>query len=70
MRNHQHGRSLRLPTLLRITLALGLLLCAPMASMAQGPGIESGQWTFLGGDAWHTRYTPADQINASNFGDL
>ena len=70
MTNHQHGRSLRLPTLLRITLALGLLLCAPMASMAQGPGIESGQWTFLGGDAWHTRYTPADQINASNFGDL
>jgi quinoprotein glucose dehydrogenase len=38
--------------------------------MAQGPGIQEGQWTFLGGDAWHTRYTPADQINAANFGDL
>ena len=38
--------------------------------MAQGPGTQGGHWTFLGGDAWHTRYTPADQINASNFGDL
>ncbi|MEC9241910.1 MAG: pyrroloquinoline quinone-dependent dehydrogenase, partial [Gemmatimonadota bacterium] len=38
--------------------------------MAQGPGTEDGQWTYLGGDAWHTRYTPADQINASNFESL
>ena len=38
--------------------------------MAQGPGVEDGQWTYLGGDAWHTRYTPADQINASNFENL
>ncbi len=29
-----------------------------------------GEWTYLGGDAWHTRYTTADQINASNFEDL
>ena len=38
--------------------------------MAQGPGTENGQWTFLGGDAWHTRYSPATQIDASNFEDL
>jgi quinoprotein glucose dehydrogenase len=38
--------------------------------MAQGPGLEEGQWSFLGGDAWHTRYSPADQINASNFNEL
>ena len=37
--------------------------------MAQGPGTENSQWTFLGGDAWHTRYTPAAQINALNFED-
>jgi quinoprotein glucose dehydrogenase len=70
MNNYQHGRSLPLPTLLRLTLALGGLICLPMTSTAQGPGTQEGQWTFLGGDAWHTRYTPADQINASNFGTL
>ena len=70
MRNHQRGRSRHLPTLFLLTLALGGLLCLPMASTAQGPGIEEGHWSYLGGDAWHTRYAPADQINASNFGDL
>ena len=70
MSNHQRGPSLRLPTLLRLSLALAGLLCAPTTSMAQGPGTQDGHWTYLGGDAWHTRYTPADQIDASNFGDL
>jgi glucose dehydrogenase len=32
--------------------------------------VEAGQWTYLGGDAWHNRYTPADQINPSNFQNL
>ena len=53
-----------------LTLVFGAALALPMASMAQGPGTEDGQWTYLGGDAWHTRYTTADQINASNFEDL
>ncbi len=51
-------------------LALGGLLTTPAAGLAQGPGTEGGQWTYLGGDAWHTRYTPADQIDASNFEEL
>ena len=51
-------------------LAFGAVLALPMAGVAQGPGTEDGQWTYLGGDAWHTRYTTADQINASNFEDL
>jgi len=46
------------------------VLALPVASVAQGPGTDDSQWTYLGGDAWHTRYTPADQINASNFEDL
>ena len=54
----------------RLTLAIVALLCLPRTSTAQGPGVEGGGWTFLGGDAWHTRYTPADQINPSNFGQL
>ena len=53
-----------------LPLALAMVLSVPMVAMAQGPGTEGGQWTYLGGDAWHTRYTPADQINASNFEDL
>ena len=52
------------------TLAFGAVLSLPVAGIAQGPGTENGQWTYLGGDAWHTRYTPADQINASNFESL
>ena len=35
-----------------------------------GPGTSDGQWEFLGGDAAHTRYSPADQIDANNFADL
>ena len=53
-----------------LALAFGAALAVPLASVAQGPGTENGQWTYLGGDAWHTRYTTADQINASNFEDL
>lgn len=70
MSNHKRRRVLRLPTWLWLTMGLGGLLCLPMLSLGQGPGIEGGQWAYLGGDAWHTRYTPADQINASNFEDL
>ncbi len=33
-------------------------------------GTEDGQWRFVGGDARHTRYSPADQIDASNFENL
>ena len=53
-----------------LALAFGAVLALPAAGVAQGPGTEGGQWTYLGGDAWHTRYTTADQINASNFEDL
>ena len=53
-----------------LTLGLGDLVVTQMAVVAQGPGTSGGEWTYLGGDAWHTRYTPADQIDASNFEDL
>ena len=51
-------------------LGLGVLALAPLSALAQGPGTENGLWTYLGGDAWHTRYTPADEITAANFADL
>ena len=55
---------------LRSALPLGLMLgAAPLC--AQGPGTELGQWQYLGGDAWHTRYNPdATQITPANFEDL
>ena len=49
---------------------LAALLAVPALLAAQGPGTEGGQWAYLGGDAWHTRYTPADEITADNFDEL
>ncbi len=60
----------RLLSLLTLTLALGVLAFAPTAVVAQGPGVENGQWSYIGGDAWHTRYAQASEINASNFENL
>jgi quinoprotein glucose dehydrogenase len=40
----------------------------------QGPalvrGNAPGEWRYWGGDAWSTRYSSLDQIDASNFGSL
>ena len=40
------------------------------ATVNSGPGTTGGQWEYLGGDAAHTRYSPADQITAENFEDV
>ena len=40
-------------------------------TMAQGlTGTENGEWRYLGGDAGNTRYSPLNQIDATNFSDL
>ena len=70
MCNYQCGRSRLRLTLFKLTLAFALLLGLSLVASAQGPGIEKGNWTYLGGDAWHTRYTSANEIDASNFGEL
>ncbi len=70
MINRQRGHSLPLANLLWGGLLLLVMFYAPKTSSAQGPGIKQGQWTFLGGDAWHTRYTDSEQINRSNFSNL
>ena len=46
------------------------VLFATSAVVAEHAGTKDGQWHYLGGDSEHTRYSPADQINASNFNDL
>jgi glucose dehydrogenase len=53
-----------------LSATFGMILSGPTPSAAQGPGTANGEWTFLGGDSWHTRYAPASEINASNFEDL
>jgi glucose dehydrogenase len=58
------------PHALAVLLGMSLAVSLPGAAVAQGPGVENANWTYLGGDAWHNRYTPADQINAANFEDL
>jgi quinoprotein glucose dehydrogenase len=47
-----------LPTLLAASLAFGQ------------QGAKNGEWRFYGGDAGTTKYSPLDQINASNVKDL
>ena len=49
-------------------LALAALLVAP--TFAQDRGSPYGEWRYQSGDSWGTRYSPLDQIDASNFEDL
>ena len=65
-RRHPLPRSL-------LTVALGLLLGVPAFGASQTqepPGTQGGEWRYIGGDGWHTRYSPLDQVDASNFSDL
>lgn len=57
-------RSLR-KTLTR-ALPLGLLVSVATPALAQ----DTVEWTHLGGNAHHTRYTPATNITPENFGEL
>ena len=51
-------------------VALAVLLLAPASALSQDRGSPEGEWHFQSGDAWGTRFSPADQIDASNFEDL
>jgi len=69
-----------------LTLALSIAACsqdsAPAGDSADAappsmagsikpaPDTDGGAWGYLGGDAAHTRYSPADQVNLENFEDL
>jgi glucose dehydrogenase len=45
------------------------VLAANVPIGAQGAA-PKGEWRYIGGDAWHTRYLPLDHINAANFENL
>src|SRR5574338_111734 len=55
-------------------VALGLTAVARQSSAVQGAarvrGNVPGEWRYWGADAWSTRYSALDQINAQNFGSL
>ena len=54
-----------------LVLVPALLLALPStAAAAQDRRNPDGEWRFQSADAWGTRYSPVDQINADNFSDL
>ena len=61
--------SLRRLRTISSTAAICIAL-APLALAQDSPGTENGSWKFIGGDSHHTRYSPADLIDADNFEDL
>ncbi len=61
----------RLPRLL-LVLAIAAVV-APLAGQAPQtgkPSIDNGEWPDYSGDLRGWRYSPLDQINASNFNQL
>src|SRR5205809_4637880 len=42
----------------------------PATGQAQSFGTQNGEWQTYGGDLRSTRYSPLDQINATNFNKL
>ncbi|MDH4048135.1 MAG: PQQ-binding-like beta-propeller repeat protein [Gammaproteobacteria bacterium] len=70
----KHKQFLRMTALLACALLVaacgGNKDAAKAGGYSEGPGTRDGQWQYLGGDSAHTRYSPADQINAENFEEL
>ncbi len=52
-----------------VIVAVCLIAGAGLPLVAQS-GAKNGEWPTYGGDHGHTRYSPLDQINASNFNNL
>src|SRR5687768_16310576 len=58
-----------------LTGLLGLVAIVALPSLGARQqtlvrGNAPGEWRYWGADAWSTRYSPLDQINASNFNQL
>ncbi|HUJ51304.1 MAG TPA: hypothetical protein VLW25_13935, partial [Bryobacteraceae bacterium] len=53
----------------RLAPLAGLLVCVTLPLFGQS-GAKNGEWPTYGGDLGSTRYSPLDQINASNFNKL
>ena len=73
--SRQRLRSVRSVAVLVAISATALLASwATQSSAVQGTqlvrGNKPGEWRYWGGDAWSSRYSALDQINASNFNSL
>ena len=55
---------------LSICCLLALLISPMVAAHAQKSGIPVGEWRSYGGDNTGAKYSPLDQINKDNFGQL
>jgi glucose dehydrogenase len=55
---------------LAVGLALIVRVFATSVPMDAQGTTPKGDWRYIGGDAWHTRYLPLDQINSTNFENL
>ena len=56
---------------IRTSLCVSLVLAGSVVAGAQDAGpAASGEWHYYGGDKGFTRYSPLDQINLDNVGDL
>ncbi|MEC9355172.1 MAG: hypothetical protein VX507_02975, partial [Gemmatimonadota bacterium] len=61
----------RISQLQQVVLVTLTLMIAPLfLSQAQDRGTPYGEWRYQSADSWGTRYSPVDQIDSSNFGDL
>jgi hypothetical protein len=58
-------RALRLPGIIVATLAFSAISPLPAQT-----GAKNGEWRTYGADLGNTKYSPLDQINASNFNTL
>jgi quinoprotein glucose dehydrogenase len=68
-------RGIGLAALVAVMLGAAFAIPGGSASARQASptlvrGNAPGEWRYWGADLWSTRYSPLDQINASNFGSL
>src|SRR5438067_3536052 len=68
-------RTMGAATVLGALLGVGaLLVLSEQSSARQGAalvrGNKPGEWRYWAADAWSTRYSALDQINANNFDSL
>ena len=58
------------PPLIRHAAAVAAVACLGVADVTAQSGAANGEWGVFGADAGATRYSPLDQIDSGNVGDL
>ena len=74
MMNLPHRNRILVLTTLALVAVVATVFTAAQSGARQGSGLvrgnKPGEWRYWGADAYSTRYSSLDQINASNFGKL